>query len=264
MNTRESRNSLEIENSIGKIVHLKDRGRKKLSPQIKFFICIAIVGLAGFLFSPVFSVKTIEVTKMERYTKSQICEKINLAEGANCIFFGSKRAEKLLKEDPYIESVTISRKLPSAITVEIKERKVRGYVPYNMGAYLYIDEYGRVLDVETSFEKRLPLVEGLDFNNFQKGQLLSVSNQESFDVVVKFAQMMTKYNLLDLVVRIDVSDPKDICAYVNHVKVLLGDISDCDQKIRTMAAIIEKIPEKDKGVLDLKNIKGPLIFQYLT
>lgn len=245
-------------------MNLKKENEKKSSA--KTFLFVLIIAATGFLLSPFFSVKTIQITQLERYTQSEICEKINLSEGINSIFFAKKKAERTLKKDPYISDVKISLNLPSTIIVDIKERKVRGYVPY-MGSYLYIDEYGRVLDVQTHYEKKLPLVEGLDFKHFQKGELLPVKNQESFDVVVKIAQVMTKYkkyNLLDLIVRIDVSDPKDICAYVNKVEVQLGDISDCDQKIRTMAEIINTIPESDRGTLNLKDMSKTPIFQYLT
>lgn len=242
-------------------MNLKKENKRNASA--KTFLFIVIIAVTGFLLSPFFNIETIQITQLEHYTQNEICEKVNLSEGANSIFFAKKKAERILKQDPYISDVKISLNLPATIIVDIKERKVRGYVPY-MGSYLYIDEYGRVLDVQTHYEKRLPLVEGLDFKQFQKGELLPVKNQESFDVVVKIAQMMTKYNLLDLVVRIDVSDPKDICAYVNKVEVQLGDISDCDQKIRTMVKIIDTIPESDRGTLNLKDMSKPLIFQYLT
>ena len=43
------------------------------------------------------------------------------------------------------DRVSIHRKLPSTITVNIKEYKLRAYVPY-MGSYLYINDYGRILE----------------------------------------------------------------------------------------------------------------------
>ena len=76
--------------------------------------------------------------------------------------------------------------------------------------------------------------------------------------------MMTKYGLLDMVVKIDVSNPKNIHAYVNQVDIRLGDIKDCDQKIRTMAEIMKTIPAEDRGTLDLSDVTKPIVFRYLT
>ena len=82
--------------------------------------------------------------------------------------------------------------------------------------------------------------------------------------MVIIAQMMTKYEVLGEVVEIDVSDTSKIMAYVGNIEINLGDISDCDRKIRTMGEIIKKIPEGDRGTLDLSDLSKPLVFKYLT
>ena len=140
---------------------------------------------------------------------------------------------------------------------------MRGYIPY-MGAYLYIDDEGRVLEIKSSYTEPLPLIKGLSFDEFTLGQVIETDNPEALDVMVRISQAMTKYDLLDLVVELDVSDPDQIKAYVNQVEINLGDISDYDAKIRTMAEIIREIPEQDRGTLDLSDLSKPLVFQYLT
>lgn len=249
--------------NISKIHKKKMSIRKKFTTKTMTLICIVVIALGGILFSPLFAVKSIQITEMVRYTKSELCEKIGLREGMNIIVFNRFSAKKILEDDQYIDNAKISVRLPDTINIEIEERKVRGYVPY-MGSYLYIDEYGCVLDVQPYFKETLPVVKGLDFNKFQVGKTLTVKNQESFDVIVKIAQMMTKYNLLDIVVEVDVSDPHNILAYVNKVDVTLGDIADCDEKIRTMAECIKNIPEGDRGTLDLSDMSKPIVFKYLT
>ncbi|MBR5467718.1 MAG: hypothetical protein IKU80_00645, partial [Firmicutes bacterium] len=87
---------------------------------------------------------------------------------------------------------------------------------------------------------------------------------EAFNVMVIIAQMMTKYDLLDNVVRIDVSDTNNIIAHVKKIEINLGDISDSDQKIRAMGEIIKQIPEGDRGTLDLSDVTKPIVFKYLT
>lgn len=240
--------------------------KRQQKSQMRFFIFMFVfcILLGGILFSPVFSAKNIEITKLKKYTDSEILDKIKLNINTNIFSFKKRAAEKILKSDIYIEDAEISIKLPNTISINIKERLVRGYVPH-AGSYLYIDEYGRVLDVQNGFTDHLPVVVGLEFDGgFKLGEILKVSNEESFDVVVLIAQLMTKYDLLDTVVKVDVSDPKNIVAYVNKIDIKLGNINDCDKKIRTMAAIIKEIPENDRGTLDLSDISKPWIFRYLT
>lgn len=239
----------------------RPKGRLSFKSIIAALLFMAVAG--GILFSPIFSAATINCTEMESLTKAEILDMAGISEGMNlfAIRFGS--AKKKLEASPYIGSVSIKMSLPNTITLDIKERKVRGYVPYS-GSYLYIDEYGRVLDVKKSFSEKLPLVTGLQFSSFKEGEQLHVENEKSFEIVVMMAQMMTKYDLLDMVVEVDVSDPDNIIAYINKIVVYLGDSSDCDMKIRTMAAIIEEIPEGDRGSVDLSDITKPWVFKYLT
>lgn len=224
---------------------------------------LAVVLCACVLFSPLFAVRNIRSEGTERLSTSQLCEKIGLSAGDNLILFSRSRAERVLEQDPYIAHAKLSAELPDTMVIEVSERKVRGYVPY-MGSYLYIDEEGRVLDVQDSYFKALPLVRGLSFDSFQLGEILPVKNPEKLTVILRMSQLMQKYELLDLVVEIDVTNPKDIFAEVNQVQIHLGGMDNGDQKIRMMAEIMKTIPEEDRGSLDLSDLSKPIVFQYLT
>ncbi len=226
------------------------------------FLCV-LAGICAFLVSPVFTIKNIEITEMEKYTKDEICEMVNIKEGMNMFLFNRFYAMKTLKSNTYIESAKISYKLPDTVAITIDERKVRGYVPY-MGSYLYIDEEGRVLEVSSEMNRALPVVYGLNFSSFTLGEKIEAENKEAFDIMVNIAYLMSKYELLDMVVKIDVSNPDKILAYVNKVEVNLGDMSNGDRKIRTMAEVIKNINENDRGSLDLSDLSKPIIFKYLT
>lgn len=240
--------------------------KKGIDQKIVIALVLAVVVIACVLFSPLFAVKEIQVEGASQFTTAELCEKIGLSKGDNLFLFSKGRAEKTLEESPYIASAKLSAKLPNTMKIKLKERKTRGYVPY-MGAYLYIDEQGRVLEVADSCRDALPLVKGLKFDSFTDGEILPVENTEALDVVLQISQLMEKYELLDLVVEIDVSDPKDIYAYVNQVQIHLGDMTNGDMKIQYMEQIVKKIPEEDRGILDLSALDNPkanVTFQYLT
>ena len=243
----------------------KERTPKKIrigKKGILTFLCV-LAGICAFLVSPVFTIKNIEITEMEKYTKDEICEMVNIKGGMNMFLFNRFYAMKTLKSNTYIESAKISYKLPDTVAITIDERKVRGYVPY-MGSYLYIDEEGRVLEVSSEMNRALPVVYGLNFSSFTLGEKIEAENKEAFDIMVNIAYLMSKYELLDMVVKIDVSNPDKILAYVNKVEVNLGDMSNGDRKIRTMAEVIKNINENDRGSLDLSDLSKPIIFKYLT
>lgn len=244
-------------------VHKKKKVRKKLSLKFIMILLVACLGGAGIIFSPIFSVKTIEITEMEQYSDEEICNIIGLRTGANIFLYDKKKAVEVLNENNYIETAEITVQLPSTIYINIEERKVRGYVPY-AGSYLYIDEYGRVLDVQNETKKALPVVYGLKFDQFRLGELLDAKNKESFDVVVLISQMITKYELLNNIMEIDVNDPENITASINQIEIRFGSIENCEQKMAYLAQILSTIPEKDRGVLDLSDMSRPIVFRYLS
>lgn len=238
--------------------------RQKQNMQ-KYTIAALLLVLAGaaFLFSPVFSIQNIRAEHATQFSTTQLCEKIGLSQGDNAVLFSRTRAEHILEQEPYIEKARIVWEFPNTYVISLTERKVRAYIPY-MGSYLYIDEDGRVLDVKNTYVDGLPLVKGLLFTEFQKGDVLAVDNQEALEVVLHISQMIQKYALTEMVVEIDVSDITQIDAQVNRVRVHLGKMENMDQKIRNMAAIMQTIPKEDRGVLDLSDLSKPMIFQYLT
>jgi hypothetical protein len=244
---------------------ISDTNVKKNRSSTKTFIAIIIIAflILIVIISPIFQVRSINFEGGEHYSKEEILSKLGINIGDNVFMVKAKHSENQLKKDPFINSVNIDVHYPNTLNIVIKERKVRGYVPY-MGAYLYIDEQGRVLEVANSYKQKLPIVEGLDFDEFRKGDILKVKNMDSFDAVLKTANMMLKYEFIDDVVKIDASDPKNVHLYIRHIDVLLGDLNDYDEKIRTMLEVVKKIPEQDRGFLNIKDLTKPIIFEYLT
>ena len=244
----------------------KPKQKKTVDQKVMIGAGLAIVLVIGLLLSPIFALKNIAVEGANHYTAAQLCEMIGLSEGDNILFFGKGKAAQTLEKDPYIADAKLSMRVPDTIVIEVKERKVRGYVPY-MGSYLYIDEAGRVLDVQEACHDALPLVKGLSFGSFTLGEVIPVENTEALDVMLHISQLIEKYELLDLVVEIDVSNPDNIYAYVNQVQIILGDMENGDTKIRYMAEVMKTIPKEDRGTLDLSELDKPhgtVVFRYLT
>ena len=244
----------------------KPKQKKGVDQKVVIGVALGIVLVVGLLLSPIFALKNVAVEGANHYTTAQLCEMIGLSEGDNILFFGKGKAAQTLEKDPYIADANLFMRVPDTIVIEVKERKVRGYVPY-MGSYLYIDEAGRVLDVQDACHEALPLVKGLSFGSFTLGEVIPVENVEALDVMLHISQLIEKYELLDMVVEIDVSNPDTVYAYVNQVQIILGDMENGDTKIRYMAEVMKTIPKEDRGTLDLSELdkpNGTVVFRYLT
>lgn len=246
---------------MGRIVSVKRGQNQSKMTKIYIFIILIAVFLLVIFTSPIFSVQKILIHGNEHYTEEQIIEKINFTLEENIFLFQKKKSEKLLLEDPYIENAKIMINWPNQIQIQIGERKVVGYVPY-VGTYLYIDKDGRVLETSPEHAISIPIVQGLEFDHFQIGQIIPVKNQASLNVVAVMAQMMLKYNLLQDIIKIDVSNPTDTHLYVKKLDVSMGDIEQFDKKIQWLTQIMNVY---DMGKVDLTNIdKGRAVFSPLT
>lgn len=244
---------------------IKYDGDKTKRKKGKFFLglVVAVIAIGAVMMSPIFTIKEVVVSDTDRYTSQEICDLANVNVGMNIFTVSKNKVTKLLKTSHYIQDVEVVKEFPNKIKLNVMERKVRGYVPY-MNSYLYIDENGRVLEIKDYFTDPLPVVKGLEFESFQLGETIDAVNKDALYVVVIISQVMIKYEMLDLVVNLDVSNTENITARVNKVDINLGTISNCDEKIRTMAAIMKEIPEEDRGTLDLSDLSKPLVFKYLT
>lgn len=247
----------------------KKRKKKSLN---KFLIAvISLILLIIVIFSsPIFQIKAINFEGGQKYSKADILSEIKIDVGSNIFMVRVNNSKKILQSKPYIKSVDINIKYPSILNINIKERKARGYVSYNDGTgetYLYIDEYGRVLEANKTFKEQLPIVEGLRFDNFCVGEILEVKNTQSFDVVVKTAAILAKYEneyeAIGDIAKIDVNDPENIHMYIKNIDVLLGDLTDYDFKIRKTLTIVKDIPYENRGFLDVTNPNQESIFEFL-
>ena len=130
----------------------QERKRKKRIKRIKFFLKLflliaIIVGGSVFAFtSPIFNIKDIKVINNNQITSDTIISLSGLKTEENIFKFYKNDVVNKIKENPYIDSVEVHRKLPSAIEIDVTERVPAFSVDY-MGKYAYINTQGYILEI---------------------------------------------------------------------------------------------------------------------
>ncbi len=233
-----------------------------------FVIVLLIVfGAVLFASSQTFFIKQVEIIGNNRLTAGFIKETTGLHVPVNIFSFHQGRAKKNLLKNTYIESVSITKKLPDTVTINITERHLSGYIEYLKGTFLYLDDKGRVLEVASYYTEKLPVVVGLKFDEVTVGKQLEVENKNAFQTVMTLSLLFNKYSLENDVIRVDVSDSSDIHIFIYNIDVYFGSISDADAKIRYLIAILEKLPDAQtkKGFLDIRDFtRTPPRFKLLS
>lgn len=234
--------------------------------KIILTVCVVASATVLFMFSPYFYIAEITVNGNDSIEQTEILTRTGIQRTTNMFLFNESEARKRIIENLYIDNVQFTKSLPNKLTITIRERHLSGYVEYMPGKYLYIDEYGRVLEINSFFAERLPVVGGLKFDKFQLGETLEVEDTAAFKTVVTYARLLIKHDLTEQVSRLDVSDGGNTRIFMYHIEFNVGDGLNADEKIRTMKDIADKLPNADKikGSVDLREIRSQYVLKILV
>ena len=232
-----------------------------------FIFSLLIIVFIVTLSSSLFFVTTINIDGNSRVTDEEILELAQLAYGDNIFTFNKIKAERqILKNNYYIEEVSIDKKIfRKEVDFTIKERNLIGYIEYETGNYLFIDETGLVIETSTFFTEKLPVIVGLECKEFEVGEVLIVEEQEDFEKSLYLINLLYKYGILSEILKIDVTDINDIHIYTKNLDVNFGSLEDAEEKVIILEAIMENIPNEDMNyILDIKDISKPPLLKIVT
>jgi len=121
-----------------------------------------VIGLVRYTHeSPRFAIHTIEVNGTVQRTPEQVTEQGKIQKGDNIFALDLDRARANILEDPFIESVTIARKLPGTLRIEVVEREPAVVVSLSGQLYLATREGEVFKKVDPSDPFDFPIVTGI-------------------------------------------------------------------------------------------------------
>ena len=236
---------------------------KKIYTYILMGIALLIFIVMLLMLSPWFNIKNIEINGLETLDKADIIRQVKLDKTTNILSFNNFIVKRRLKNNYYIESVKITKKLPNTIIIDISERQIVGYVPY-INDYMYIDESGMVVDIKSSYTEQLPIIYGLSFESFTIGKRLKTDNDEAFSVVMDITNAIKDKENLKQILKIDISNLEDVHLYTENLDIILGNREALNIKINTLNEIVKNFKPEEKGFLYIDDINKPPIFKYIT
>ena len=236
---------------------------KKIYTYILMGIALLIFIVMLLMLSPWLNIKNIEINGLETLEKADIIRQIKLDKTTNILSFNNFIVKRRLKNNYYIESVKLTKKLPDTVTIDITERQIVGYVPY-INDYMYIDESGMVVDIKSSYTEPLPIIYGLNFDSFTIGKKLKTDNDEAFSIVMEITNAIKDKEDLKQILKIDISNLEDIHLYMENLDIILGNREGLNIKINTLNEIVKNFKKEKKGFLYIDDINKPPIFKYMT
>ena len=239
---------------------IKDKKRKKVNFKriIKIILLMAfIIGTTIFVMTtPIFNVTEINVEGNSRISNERIESLSKISLNVNTYQYSKKNIIENIKEEPYIESVQVKRKLPSTIIINVEERN-RDFFISNYGSYIYIDKQGYILEISNEVEK-LPEIKGFSTNteNLVPGNRISDDDLEKINTAQKIIETIKNNEIESEITGVDVSNTNDFCVIMQgeEKKIHLGNASNINDKILMLKEILTK--EKGKtGEIFIENLE---------
>lgn len=205
-------------------------------------ICLFIALIIITMFSPIFNIKNVVVTGNEKITENEIISLSQVQLEENIYKINKYKTIKMIKENAYIEDVTIKRKLPSELQISIVERKPAFLIEYG-ASFVYIDNQGYMLEINTE-KLELPILQGLQTESaeFIVGNRLNNNDLQKMNTVLKIMEISQNNDIASLITRIDIEDEKNykILFETKEKTAYIGNDSNLHTKMLTVKAILEK------------------------
>lgn len=209
-----------------------------------------------FMMSPLFNLASIEVINNQKISSDTIISLSELKIGENIYKTSSNKIEKNIKQNAYIESVKINRKLPNKIEITVKERKTTYMLEY-ANSYVYINNQGYILEIsETKLE--VPIIMGYitPQEEIKEGARLNSDDLERLETVLKIMESANSNEVGNLVTRINIQNKQNYVIILEGEKktVYLGNASNLSNRMLYLKAILKE----EKGIEGEIFINGDL------
>lgn len=233
---------------------IKPRRHSSISAPLMF---IVVIVATIFVMSVFFRVSDIEVAGNTHYTDEEIIRAIDIEQGDNLFFFDRFAAiSRVFAKLPYIEEVSVVRKLPNKVTIEVVESTALAYI--KLGDERWTLDHnckvlGKAADGETG---QLVEVSGISPGTLLIGEQLTTADGDTA-VVEQLAEVLYQIQergLTSYISLVDITDTNDVqLSYAGRYTVKLGNSSGTEHKFGMLVSVVAKLGAEDVGLIDLSD-----------
>ena len=238
----------QIKNKKKNISKSRQKRRKNKRLLKIFFILLIIIGIVIFaMVSPTFNIEQIEVEGNEKIDSETVVSLSGVPEGKNIFQVSKNSVIKNIKENAYIDDVSVKRKLPRTLEITVKEREV-AYQIKVINSYVYIDYQGYILEV-ASKSANVPQVEGFvtEQDTLLNGKRLSNDDIEALKDILRIMETAKVEEILNLISKITIENKEYTLELKKEKKtVYLGNAKNLTNKMTYLKIILENEKE-NKG-----------------
>lgn len=243
---KKSKNTKKAPKKLTKKQEMARRKRKIVLKILKWLTLIAIIigGIIYAMLSPIFNIEEIVVQGNVKISSQTITSLSGLHTDENIFKYRTSDVEEQIKQEAYIDTVEVERKLPNTVVITVGERKATYKLAYG-NAYAYINNQGYILEV-TSVKGTIPLITGYytSQEDIKAGNRLCTEDLERLDDILEIMEAASSVddNLRKKIKGIDISNKNNYVLDLKNEKkiVNMGDVSDLSTKMLWINEFIKR------------------------
>jgi len=246
----------EVKISLSKRKEKKEKQKKLI--RLVVFLAVLFVMMLVIILTLFLKINKIEVTGNVTIPTEKIMESSGITVGKSILTLDSEKTkEKIMNAVPGISEIKIVKRLPSNVTIEVKEAEEKMFLAAGSGYYsldadlCVVKKYGSIEEAEMEGLKKL-LVPGI--KKCIVGEKLELEDDDIPDMVRELYAGLVKYDLVYDVAEIDFRDKFDIIFLLGvKYKIKLGNILECDSKLEFLCSIIKELSPDEIGTIDFSD-----------
>lgn len=235
----------------------KQQQKRRRRAVFLLLLAAVLCGVGFYCVSVFCRAANIEVTGSSRYPAGEIIEAAGIGEEQN-LFTVSQKAlnEKITALCPYIESVTLHRRLPDTLELELHEFDTIYACIGSMGRVTTLSADAKVLEQCASLPEYTCLLLGADFSGYAAGETLPEEWQKALSGVDKVRAALEEAGMLSEIGYIEFGEEQSYRAiYQDRIQLRLGSEYDLSTKLLTAQKIItDELSADFTGYLDVSVI----------
>ena len=229
--------------------------RKIIFKFIKWLTLVGIVigGIVFALLSPIFNIQDVIVYGNSKVSSETIVSLSGLSIEQNIFSFRTSSVVNGIKQNAYIDTVNVSRKLPNKVELNVEERVATYMLTYG-NAYVYLNNQGYILEI-TSEKGSYPIITGYEtpVEDIVEGNRLCTNDLEKLNDVLKIMEAISSAGneTYKQITKIDITDITNYILTLGKAKktIYIGDTTNLSTKVLWINKFMEE--EKNEGTIYL-------------
>ncbi|MHC6179409.1 cell division protein FtsQ/DivIB [Clostridium sp. JNZ X4-2] len=239
---------------------LKRRKKRKIKRALIFMVFLLALFFILCLKMPYFNIQHIKVYGNKNVLSTDIINRSKINTGNNIFYINLKDAGNSILSNPYIKDVVISRKLPTTININVKEREAVFYCENN-NKYYVIDENGILLQkIDNINNMHLVKLDGIDYTKTDIGKAIDDKKDErKIKAITALGNIIQNNKFPVELTSVDVGDSLDIKAYFDNMLIKLGSEENMDKKMnKALNILLEEKLNGARGYIDVRFDGNPV------